>query len=122
MIFGGSNEPLYMEYAKLVFRLFLATTTLTCFIKMSSIFFQSCGEPIKATISSLLRDVLFFIPAVIILPLIAENNEPGSGIVAILYAPMIADTIAFLIAIFFTIKMFKELKGYEKTSVSKNID
>ncbi len=122
MIFGGSNEPLYMEYAKLVFRLFLATTTLTCFIKMSSIFFQSCGEPIKATISSLLRDVLFFIPAVIILPLIAESNEPGSGVVALLYAPIIADSIAFLIAIFFTIKMFKELKSYEKNSVSKAID
>ncbi len=122
MIFGGSSEPLYMEYAKLVFRLFLATTTLTCFIKMSSIFFQSCGEPIKAMISSLLRDVLFFIPAVIILPIIAENNEPGTGIVALLYAPMIADTIASLITVFFTVKLFKELNNYENNLPSKEIN
>ena len=115
MIFGGSDDALYMEYAKLVFRLFLATTILTCFIKMSSIFFQSCGEPLKATISSLVRDLLFFIPAVLILPFIAENNEAGTGIIALLFAPMIADVLAFFIALVLTIRLFKKLKHYEKS-------
>ncbi len=122
MIFGGSNEQLYMDYAKLVFRLFLSTTILTCFIKMSSIFFQSCGEPLKAMISSLMRDILFFIPAVIILPLIAENIEAGSGVIAVLYAPMIADGLAFMIAVFFTVKLFKELKIREKNVITKTIE
>ncbi len=122
MLFGGSEEPLYMEYAKLVFRLFLATTILTCFIKMSSIFFQSCGEPLKATVSSLVRDLLFFIPSVLLLPFIAENNEAGSGIVAVLFAPMIADVLAFFIALVLTIRLFKKLKHYEKTSLEEIVD
>ncbi len=113
-IFGGKDDELYMEYGKLVFRLFLATTTLTCFIKMSSIFFQSCGQPVKAMISSLLRDLLFFVPAVIILPLIAENRKAGTGVVALLYAPMIADILATFIAIGITIKLFKELDSRYK--------
>ncbi len=120
MIFGGSNEELYMEYAKLVFRLFLSTTVFTCFIKMSSIFFQSCGESLKAIVSSLVRDILFFIPSVILLPIVAENVETGSGVVAVLYAPMIADSLALIIVIFFTIKLFKELRRYEKTNKNEN--
>lgn len=119
-IFGGKDDQLYMEYGKLVFRLFLATTTLTCFIKMSSIFFQSCGQPVKAMISSLLRDLLFFVPAVIILPLIAESKEAGSGVVALLYAPMIADILATFIAVGITIKLFKELDShYGNVSISE---
>ncbi len=116
-IFGAKDDALYMEYGRLVFRLFLATTMLTCFIKMSSIFFQACGKAIKATIASLARDILFFVPAVIILPLISEKNETGSGIVALLYAPMIADTLAFLIALAFTFILFKELGKEDITPV-----
>lgn len=76
-IFGAQDDPLYMEYGRLVFRLFLATTMLTCFIKMSSIFFQACGKAVKATIASLARDILFFVPAVIILPMISEERRLG---------------------------------------------
>lgn len=108
-IFGGDDDPLYMEYGRMVFRLFLATTMLTCFIKMSSIFFQACGKAVKATIASLARDILFFVPAVILIPYFSEKNNPGSGVVSLLYAPMIADTLAFFIALTFTFVLFKEL-------------
>ncbi len=116
-IFGAQDDPLYMEYGRLVFRLFLATTMLTCFIKMSSIFFQACGKAVKATIASLARDILFFVPAVIILPLICEKREAGSGIVTLLYAPMIADTLAFFIALTFTFILFKELGKEDVTPI-----
>ncbi len=114
ILFGGKESELYVEYGKLVFRLFLATTILTCFIKMSSIFFQACGEPLKATASSLMRDILFFVPLVIILPMIAESKEKGTGVVALLYAPMIADLLAVSYVLFITIKLFKQLKKYDK--------
>ncbi len=116
-IFGAQDDPLYMEYGRLVFRLFLATTMLTCFIKMSSIFFQACGKAVKATIASLARDILFFVPAVIILPMISEKRETGSGIVALLYAPMIADILAFFIALTFTFILFKELGKEDITPI-----
>ena len=108
-VFGGQDELLYMEYGKLCFRLFLATTTITCFIKMSSIFFQSCGKPIAATISSLMRDIAFFVPLVILIPYFVEKNNPGQGSVALLYAPMISDILAFIIALILTILLFKKI-------------
>lgn len=113
LIFGGQDNALYMEYGTMVFRLFLATISLTCFIKMSSIFFQACGYPIEATIASLARDILFFVPFVILLPFIFEKQKQGEGIIALLFAPMIADTLAFFIALFFTFRTFKKIKALE---------
>lgn len=121
-LFGGQDDALYMEYGRLVFRLFLSTTILTCFIKMSSIFFQACGKPVQATIASLFRDVLFFVPAVIIIPYISEKIEPGSGSVSLLCAPMIADFLAFFIALGFTIKLFKEFKKEEQKVTPNQIE
>lgn len=121
-IFGGQDDPLYMEYGKLVFRLFLATTIMTCFIKMSSIFFQSLGKPIEASVASLARDILFFVPAVMIIPAISENVQPGSGVVALLFAPMLADTLAFFIALFFTLRIFKKLGKEDKTALSQSVE
>ncbi len=108
LMFGGQGNDLYMEYGRLVFRLFLSTISLTCFIKMSSIFFQACGYPVEATIASLARDILFFVPLVITIPYFAENNKAGSGIVALLFAPMIADILSFLISLFFTFCTFRK--------------
>ena len=61
-----------------------------------------------------MRDILFFVPAVIVLPMIAEKHQAGTGVVALLYAPMIADVLAFFIALGITIKLFKQLKKYDK--------
>ena len=113
-LFGGKDDSLYLEYGRLVFRLFLSTVSLTCFIKMSSIFFQSCGYPLRATIASLARDILFFVPLVILIPFVFEGMEAGTGIISLLFAPMVADFLAFFIALFFTIKTFREFRKNEE--------
>ena len=110
LMFGRQENELYMEYGRLVFRLFLSTISLTCFIKMSSIFFQACGYPIEATIASLARDILFFTPLVILIPFVAETKKEGSGIIALLFAPMVSDILAFLIALFFTFRTFSKFE------------
>ncbi len=120
MMFGGKDDELYMEYGRLVFRLFLSTTILTCFIKFSSIFFQSCGYPVQATIASLSRDLLFYIPLVILIPYVTEQKQEGSGIVSLLFAPMIADTLSFLLTIFFTFQIFHKLNE-KRLDQEKNI-
>ena len=100
-IFGSNNE-LYMEFATLTFRLFLMLVTLTCLIKMCSIFFQAVGEPLKATISSLTRDIVCFVPLVIILP-------KYFGIKGVLIASPIADLIGIIITTILVIKFFKNI-------------
>ncbi len=86
------NPGDYWEFAEMTFRIFLALVVLTCAIKMTSIFFQAVGKPIHAVISSLTRDIICFVPLVIILPRFF-------GIKGILYAAPIADLIASLVMI-----------------------
>ncbi len=44
----GTNQKLYMEFAVLTFRVFLMLVTLTCLIKLCSIFFQAVGGSFKS--------------------------------------------------------------------------
>ncbi len=107
----GSSEEIYMEFAVLTFRLFLMLVTLTCLIKMCSIFFQAVGEPLMAAIVSLARDIVCFVPLVIILP-------NYLGIKGILIAAPIADFIGIIITIILIIKFFKKI-GYNSM---ENVD
>ena len=104
----GSNDKLYIDFAKLTFRLFLMLVTFTCLIKLISIFFQAVGEPLKSTIVSLTRDIILFVPLVIILP-------KYMGIKGVLIAAPIADLLGILVTIFLLIKFFKNINGEVKT-------
>ncbi|MCD8040910.1 MAG: MATE family efflux transporter [Clostridia bacterium] len=119
-IFGsGSGEgidpELYAEYGALTFRIFLCLVTFTCTIKMTSIFFQSLGKPIQAIVSSLLRDIVCFIPLVCIIPAVAVNvtGDDNAGITALLWAAPCADFIAMIVAVILTVLFFRSLKKKE---------
>jgi putative MATE family efflux protein len=106
-IFGQpSNIPNpddYWEFGEKTFRIFLALVTFTCTIKMTSIFFQAVGKPVCAVIASMIRDIICFIPLIIILPLFF-------GIDGILYAAPCADFIAMIVAVILTIIYFRHLE------------
>lgn len=102
----GQGDPLYEEFAVLTFRLFLALVTFTCFIKMSSIFFQAVGEPVKATAASLIRDLACFVPLAILLPRYL-------GIQGVLLAAPAADLIAMVVAVLLTRRFFRGLRAQE---------
>jgi len=109
----GKGSDLYNEFAVMTFRIFLSLVTFTCTIKMISIFFQAVGQPIKATVVSLSRDILFFVPLVIFLP-------TKFGIKGILFAAPIADFIAMIIATILLIGFWKTLSVEEK-AITENV-
>ena len=88
--------------------------TFTCFAKMTSIFFQALGQPVRATVASLIRDIIFLIPLVIVLPTIFENDTVGTGVIGVLFAAPIADFIAMIISTMLTISFSKNLKKKKK--------
>lgn len=98
------NPEDYWIFAGKTFRIFLALVTFTCTIKMTSIFFQAVGKPAQAVISSMIRDIVCFIPLILILPVF-------TGIEGILYAAPIADFIAMIVAVFLTVAYMRTLKG-----------
>ena len=93
------NPDDYWDFAQKTFRIFLSLLTFTCVIKMSSIFFQATGNSLFAVLSSLIRDIVCFIPLICTLPL-------ALGIDGILWAAPIADAIAMAATIVLTILYF----------------
>ncbi len=104
-IFGSNsqNPELYMQFATLTFRIFLSLITFTCIIKVISIFFQAVGEPLKAAIVSLSRDIVLFVPLVIILPQVMNNIN------GILWAAPVADIIGIVISVSLVVVYFRHL-------------
>lgn len=102
----GQGDPLYWEFATMTFRIFLSLVTFTCFIKMTSIFFQAVGAPVKATAASLIRDLVCFVPLSMVLP-------RHFGIKGVLFAAPAADLIAMVVATALTVGFFRQLKEQE---------
>lgn len=106
-IFGSNSEnpELYMQFAVDTFRIFLALISFTCVIKVISIFFQAVGEPLKAAVVSLSRDIIFFVPLVIFLPQVMNNIH------GILWAAPAADILGILVAGSLAFVYFRRLKS-----------
>ena len=101
-LFGQENE-LYNEFAKLCFRIFIALVVFNSFQITSGIFFQAIGNPVKAAILSLSRQIGFLVPAMLILPMFF-------GINGILYAGPTADCLAFVLAVILVQIEVKKIK------------
>ena len=97
------NPEDYWVFGEKTFRIFLGLILFTCVIKMTSIFFQASGKPVQATIVSMIRDLIFFVPLVIIMPIYL-------GIDGTLIASPVADFIAMIISTTLTISFIRSLK------------
>jgi Na+-driven multidrug efflux pump len=106
----GAGDALYQEFAVKTFRIYLLLTVITCMVKMSAVFFQSIGKSANAMIASLVRDIVCFTPLALILPVVLEQAEPGSGINGILYAAPISDLVALVVILWQTIPFFRKLE------------
>lgn len=104
-LFGTGTET-YFKFGTKFFRIFLFFTWLNCIQPISSTFFTSIGKPIKGVFLSLTRQILFFIPILLILPLIF-------GIDGIVYTGPSADLLAGIVAIIMTVCEFRLMKGEE---------
>ena len=89
-IFGSGSEIEYMEFAGYCLRIFLGGIILTCLIKSMSVILQSMGSSLKSTILALARDVIFFVPAIIIIATLSHS------VVTMLWSSIIADILAFI--------------------------
>ena len=117
----GAGDALYMEFARKTFKIYLLLMSITCLVKITAVFFQSIGKSIRAILSSIIRDVVCFSTLAIILPILLERNEKGTGINGILYAAPIADIVALIMILALTIPFFKNIdktiKDYENEEV-----
>ena len=105
-LFGkGSDE--YFEFGVRFFRIFLFFTWINCLQPITSTFFTSIGKPVKGVFLSLTRQLIFFIPFLIILPKFL-------GIDGILYTGPAADMLSAVIAISMAAFEFHQMTKLEK--------
>lgn len=87
----GSGDELYMEFACISFRTYLMLCICNGIQIPAGIFFQAIGKSAKSAILSLSRQILFLIPAMIVLGELF-------GLRGFLYSGPFADGLAFIIA------------------------
>lgn len=86
----GEESTLYNEFALLCFRRFLLATLLYGVTIPTGIFFQAIGKPKRAMLCSMSRQILFFLPLVML-------GSTLWGMDGLLYAGPVADTCSFLL-------------------------
>lgn len=101
-IFGSGDEN-YMEFACLAFRTYLLLCICNGIQIPSGIFFQAIGKSIKSALLSLSRQILFLIPALVML-------GSAFGLIGVLYAGPVADGLAFVVATILLVLEVKHLK------------
>lgn len=103
----GSGDELYMEFACLTFRTYLLLCICNGIQIPSGIFFQAIGKSVKSAVLSLSRQIIFLIPAMIIL-------SNAFGLIGVLYAGPVADGTAFIVAVVLLVLQVRKLKDTEQ--------
>ena len=104
----GSGSPEYFRFSINFFRIFLFMTFLDGIQPITSTFCTVIGEPNKGTFLSLTRQVICFIPLMIVLPYIFHNFG-YLGIDGMMYVAPISDFLAAVLSLIVIKNVFKKL-------------
>ena len=85
------------------FRIYLLLTFLNGVQACAGVFFQAIGKPVKAAITSMSKQLLFILPAMLILTRII-------GVEGVLWSGPVADALAFVLACVFSAGELRKLK------------
>ena len=80
----GSEDPVFMDFAIHAMRIFMFGIFCSGFQITATSYFQATGQPLKASVLSMMRQLILLIPLILILPIFF-------GLDGILYAGPIAD-------------------------------
>ena len=111
-----SNPDDYWEFGVMTMKVFMSLICISCVIKVNSIFFQAVGKPIQAAITSMIRDIVCFVPLIIILPSISQNVE------SILWSAPISDFIAMIVTAILSTLFIKSLHKTENAEDVNEVD
>ncbi len=104
-LFGEGTEE-YFSFGEKFFRIFLFFTWLNCIQPITTTFFTSIGKPLKGAFLSLTRQIIFFLPFLIILPIFM-------GINGILYTGPSADFLSAAVTVTMAAFEFAAMKKLE---------
>lgn len=77
---------------------------------MGSSYFQSSGQPLKATVLELTRQILFLIPLYLLFPPVAMSLLGVSGLTGVLLCVPISDALATIVTTIFVVREVSRLR------------
>lgn len=83
---------------------------------VSTAFFQSIGHAGKSIVLSLTRQLIFLLPAILIIPMFVDNKVDG-----VWYAMPFSDAMATLISVALLLKQVRTLRGMGDTTTTSSI-
>lgn len=113
-IFGtAGNDALYYEFGVKFMRAFLFFVFLNGVQICASTFFPSIGKGGTGAILSFSKQIVFLLPLLLILPKVWGLN-------GVLAAEPIADLLAFVVAVFFLVREFREMPKEDRKLLADN--
>ena len=102
-LFGKENAD-FTNFAIKCLKIYLFSIFFAGFQIVSTSYFQATGQPLKASLLSMLRQLLLLIPLILILPLFMGLN-------GILFSAPIADTLSAVIVALFIVPEIRRLNA-----------
>ncbi len=98
----GTQDVQFTRFAIQCLKIYMLGIFTAGFQTVTTSYFQSTGQPLKASILSMLRQLLLLIPLILILPL-------SFGLDGILYAGPVADVVSAVIVSLFAVHEMRRL-------------
>lgn len=108
------GDPEVVALGARALRCYMTTLPLAAYIVINMMMLQTVGENLRASILSMCRQGLFFIPAILILPRVWDFD-------GVIFAQVLADVCTLLVAIPLSVSFLRKMrrleagKGAEKT-------
>lgn len=115
VILFGSEEGLYNEFAVKCLRIFLMLCPLNGFQTVAAIYLQGIGKPVKSAVVTLSRQIIFLIPAAVVLPIYM-------GVTGVLWSGPVADGLAFILSFALIGYEMKKLSRMETEKKAENME
>lgn len=111
MGFLGVSSDLH-AFAATALILMTAMFPVVPFQVVGSNFFQATGQPVKAAFLTLTRQLIFYLPALFLVPVVAPYIVPDiTPLTALTTAPAVADALAVIVTAVFVVLEMRRLKG-----------
>lgn len=109
-IFGVTDN--LKGFAELALQIYTIFIPLVGYQIVGSSYFQSSGQPIKAAVLELTRQVIFLIPMYIILPMVLPPIFGITGLMSVIIAIPVSDALALIVTTVFVVLEVRKLRHW----------
>ena len=106
----GTQDELYMEFATMCLQIFMGALMTAGISIVTGIFFQAIGKPVQATVLTLLRQIVIFVPTILIL-------GASRDVIRVLWAGPIADGLSCIVSVVVLIAYWNKVFREDKKSI-----